>query len=264
MDVIAAHLRQRAITHFPYLDNLVIRDLIHGRLTSQTIYCLQTAQSLGFIPNLDFKPAQEFTFIGMEFLTQQNIVKVPPDCIESLLLTIKHFLTKTKVSARTVLSLLGKLSAAENLVVLRRLHLRPLQMCLLSVWKPHILPLDHQVPITSMIRLYLKWWLETNRFAQGTFIHPQDPNAFLFTDAIHYGWGAHLEPMRLSFHGRCTEDQSQLHINILEMASHFALKEAMHYLHHLCYDIRQYSSGIIYQQTRRNRPLPPPPPPTYT
>ena len=119
-------------------------------------------------------------FIGIEFLTQQNIVRVPPDHIESLLLTIKQFLTQTQVSAQTFFSFLGKLSAAADLVVLGRLHLQPLQMCLLSVWKLHILPLNHQVPITSMIRFHLKWWMDTYHFVQGMFSHPPDPNAFLF------------------------------------------------------------------------------------
>ena len=164
MNVITAHLHQRAIPLFPYLDDWLIRDLIRGRFISQTIYCLQTVQSLGFIPNLkksDLKPAQQFTFIGMEFLTQQNIVRVQPGCMESLLLTIKQFLTRTQVSAQTFLSLLGKLSAAADLVVLGRLHLRLLQISLLSVWRPRILPLGYQVLITSMVWLHLKWWMDT-------------------------------------------------------------------------------------------------------
>ena len=59
-------------------------------------------------------------------------------------------------------------------------------------------------------------------------------------DASHDGWGAHLKPMRLSFHGHWTEDQTQLHINILEiMAIRFALKKAIQYIHLSCYDIHQ-------------------------
>ena len=141
----------------------------------------------------------------------------------------------TQVLAQIFLSLLGKLSAAADIVLLGRLHLRPLQMYLLSVWRPHILPLDHQVPINSMIRFHLKWWMDTNRFVLGTSIHPPDPNTFLFTDASHYGWGAYLEPVRLSFHGRWSEDQSQLHINMLEMmAIRLALRKAIQYIHHSC------------------------------
>ena len=39
----------------------------------------------------------------------------------------------------------------------------------------------------------------------------------------------------ISFHGRWTEDQSQLHINMLEMmAIHLALKKATKFIHHSC------------------------------
>ena len=78
----------------------------------------------------DLFPPQKFTFIGMEFLTQQNLVSVPTDRVQNLLLTIKKFLSFKQVSARTFLSLLGKLSATADFVLLGRLHLRPLQMCL--------------------------------------------------------------------------------------------------------------------------------------
>ena len=91
---------------------------------------------------------------------------------------------------------------------------------------PHILPLNHQIIFSNMIRFHLNWWMDTNHFALGTSIHPPDPNGFLFTDVSHYGWGAHLKLMRLSFHGHWLEDQSQLHINMLEMmAIHFALRK---------------------------------------
>ena len=150
MDVIAAFLRQRAKSVFPYLDDWLIKDLIHNRFIYQTRFCIQTIQSLGFLPNLkksDLLPSQKFTFIGMEFLTQQNLVRVPTDRVQNLIMTIKKFLSFKHVSAQTFLSLLGKFSATANFVLLGRLHLRPLQMCLLSVWRPHILPLNHPITI---------------------------------------------------------------------------------------------------------------------
>ena len=90
MDVIAAFLRQRAISVFPYLDDWLIKDLIRNRLITQTRFCL------GFLPNLkksDLFPSQKCTFIGMEFLTQQNLVRVPTDHVQNLLLTIKKRLS---------------------------------------------------------------------------------------------------------------------------------------------------------------------------
>ena len=102
MDIIAAFLRQRAISVFPYLDDWLIKNQIHNRLITQTRFCFQTIQSLGFLPNLkksDVFPSQKFTFIGMEFLTQQNLVSVPTDRVQNLLLTIKKFLSFKHVSA---------------------------------------------------------------------------------------------------------------------------------------------------------------------
>ena len=249
MDVIAAFLRQRAISVFPYLDDWLIQNLIRSRLITQTSFCIQTIQSLGFLPNLkksDLFPAQKFTFIGMEFLTQQNLVRVPTDRVQNLILTIKKIMSAKQVSARTFLSLLGKLSAAADLVLLGRLHLCPLQMCLLSVWKPHILPLDHPISINGMIRSHLQWWINPIRFETGTSIHPPDPKFFLYTDASHYGWGAHLELTTLSFHGRWTENQSQLHINMLEMmAIRLALKQAKTFIHHSCIMISTDNTTVV-------------------
>ena len=179
----------------------------------------------------------------MAFLTQQNLVRVPAERVRTLISTIKTIISCNQVSARTFLSLLGKLNATADL---GRLHLRPLQMCLLSVWRPLILPLDHQITINSMIRFHLKWWMDTSRFVTGVPIHPPTPSAFLFTDASHYGWGAHLEPMRLSFHGRWTEDQSQLHINMLEMmAIRFALEKAITFIHNSCVMISMDNTTVL-------------------
>ena len=52
--------------------------------------------------------------------------------------------------------------------------------------------------------------------------------------------------MRLSFHGRLSEDQSQLHINILEMmVIRFALKKAIKYIHHSCVMILTDNTTVV-------------------
>ena len=88
--------------------------------------------------------------------------------------------------------------------------------------------------------------MDTNRFVQRMPIHPPDPNAFHYTDVSHYGWGAHLELMSLSFHGRWSEDQSQLHISMLEtMAIRFALKRALKYSYHSCVMISTDNTTMV-------------------
>ena len=109
-----------------------------------------------------------------------------------------------------------------------------------------ILPLDHPISINGMIRSHLQWWINPIRFETGTPIRPPDPKFFLYTDASHFGWGAHLEPTTLSFHGRRTEDQSQLHINMLEMmAIRLALKQAKTFIHHSCIMISTDNTTVV-------------------
>ena len=88
----------------------------------------------------------------------------------------------------------------------------------------HILPLDHPIQLQIDL-LAFEGWTDPSRFIQEIYIHPIHLKSFIFTDNSHYGWDTHNEPMRLFFNDRWTEDQSQLHINILEiMAIRFALK----------------------------------------
>ena len=91
-----------------------------------------------------------------------------------------------------------------------------------------------------------QWWINPIRFETGTSIHPPDPEFFLYTVASHYGWGAHLEPTTLSFHGRWTENQSQLHINMLKMmAIRLALKQAKTFIHHSCIMISTDNTMVV-------------------
>ena len=195
MDVTAAFLHQRAISVFPYLDHWLIKNLIRNRLITQTRFCIQTIQSLGFLPNLkksDLFPSQKFTFIGMEFLMQQNLVRVPTDRVQNLLLTIKKFLSFKHVLARTFLSLLGKLSASADFYPSSRSQIFPSYGC--------------------------------QSFQMGS--------SFRANETI--------------FHGCWTEDQSQLHINMLEMmAIRLALKQAVTFIHHSCIMVSTDNTTVV-------------------
>ena len=126
-------------------------------------------------------------------------------------------------------SLLGQLNATADFVMLGRLHLRPLQMSLHNQWQPQKFPLCHQIGITTKILQHLKWWLQEDLYCHGIPMKIDPPSHTIFTDASLSGWGAHVEPEGLLFHGLWTEDQSQLHINVLEMKAIFlSLTRAVH------------------------------------
>ena len=232
MTVIATHLRKRAIIMHPYLDDWLPLNQNRQTLLEHRHYIMNLITSLGLIINYqksDLIPTQIFTFIGMEFLTYSNIVRVPHPRVQKLLETIMIIYQKTFISARVFLSLLGQLSAAADFVMLGRLHLRPLQMSLLSQWRPQKFSLNHQIKISANILHHLDWWKQEEIYQQGVPLRINPPSHTIFTDPSLSGWGSHVEPEGLLFHGVWTETQSQLYINMLEMmAISMALREALH------------------------------------
>ena len=224
MKVIATFLRRRAISLHPYLDDWLSRNQNRRRLLEHGQFILSLITSLGLIINYeksDLVPAQVFTFIGMEFLTHTNVVRVPQTIQMKILETVRMVLQKTSVSARDFLSLLRQLNAAADFVMLGRLHLRPLQISLHNQWQPQKLPLCHQICLTTEILKHLKWWLQEDLYHQGIPLKIDPPSHTIFTDASLSSWGAHVEPEGLLFHGLWTEDQSRFHINVLEMKAIF-------------------------------------------
>ena len=77
MVTIATHLRRRSVILFPYLDDWLVRNQIQADILRDQQFTIKLISSLGLIINekkSDLIPAQNFVFIGMEFLTHKNIV----------------------------------------------------------------------------------------------------------------------------------------------------------------------------------------------
>ena len=186
-----------------------IRNQVHQEILRDRQFTIELIMSLGLIINeekSDLVLSQNFVFIGMEFLTHKNIVPVPLDRVQGILELLLWFKKQKQVSARVFLSLLGKLSAAAQFVVLGRLHLHPLQMALFAQWKPHVLPLEYPILLNAPIRKHLEWWDNKGRFISGVTLKPSLSSHSLFMDASLSGWGAHLKPEGLLFHGVWTLD----------------------------------------------------------
>ena len=249
MVAIATYLRKMAIVLFPYLDDWLVRNQVHQEILRDRQFTIELIMSLGLIINeekSDLVLSQNFVFIGMEFLTHKNIVRVPLDRVQGILDLLLWFKKQKQVSARVFLSLLGKLSAAAQFVVLGKLHLCPLQMALFAQWKPHVLPLEYPILLNAPIRKHLEWWDNKGRFISGVTLKPSLPTHSLFTDASLSGWGAHLEPEGLLFHGVWTPDQSVLHINVLEMkAILLALKQCHQYVSNSTVMVATDNSSVV-------------------
>ena len=88
MVAIATYLRKRAIVLFPYLDDWLVRNQVRQEILRDRQFTIELIMSLGLIiseEKSDLVPSQNFVFIGMEFLTHKNIVRVPLDRVQGIL-----------------------------------------------------------------------------------------------------------------------------------------------------------------------------------
>ena len=189
MNVIAAHLRLRAVSLFPYLDLANKRSELQPTYLSHKIHTLNGTKSGVHTKSKEVRFDTNTTIHIYRYGISNSAENSSSGWNKSSYSVIKTILSQTQFLERTFLSLLGKVSAAAELILLGRLNLRLLQMCTLSVWKPHILPFDHQVTINSMIKFHLKWCMNTNRFVQRLPIHPPDPKISFIWMPVITVWG---------------------------------------------------------------------------
>ncbi|MCG7867312.1 MAG: reverse transcriptase-like protein [Candidatus Thiodiazotropha taylori] len=249
MEIVASYVRSLGPSLIQYFDDWLAHHLSRATLLSDLRLIWQTIVSLGLIPNpekSELIPSQDFTYVGMRFLTQLGIVRVPEDRVNQILLLLFRTFQLKFLSARSFLSLLGTLNAAADLVLLGRLHMRPLQFHLLSYWRPHLDSLDLLVPISQFCKDSLRWWMNPSIYLIGIPLVDPEPDFHLFSDASLSGWGAHLEPLGLMVQGSWDQEFSGLHINNLEMSAVFlALKHFHNLLSNKCVMVASDNSSVV-------------------
>ena len=91
-------------------------------------------------------------------------------------------------TAYVFLSLLGLLSSATDAIPLGRLHLRPLQLYLLSHWAPASKDLKALIPVKhDLLDHHLRWWLDRKCTRAGMLLDIPEAQTHLFTDASGSG-----------------------------------------------------------------------------
>jgi hypothetical protein len=163
----------------------------------------------------DLTPSQDFISIGIRFCTRVGLMFPPSDRIVKIMSRVRQLSALKFCQAREFLSLIGLLTSAADQVPRGRLYLRPLQLLMLSRWRPHRDPLDREIPLPEKFGNFV-----TQRFIsirRCCYLHPPPPNLSMFTDVSNFGWGAHANEVDLSTKGTWSREESKMSINILEL-----------------------------------------------
>ena len=201
-----------------YLDDWLILAHSKEELRRHVRDLLQLCHDLGIVINREkseLEPSQRSTYLGMLIDSVQGKAFPTDVRLSNLKDLAAVFLREEELPARDWQVLLGHMSSLERLVPLGRLRMRPIQWQLKSCWSAARHPPTYPVPITQAVRDSISWWVDDDNTTKGVPLHLPAPDVRLFTDASKEGWGAHLHDSLLS--GVWTEEEQDLHINVLEM-----------------------------------------------
>ena len=249
MAAVGAHLRQRGALLLQYFDDWLLHQLNREVLLSNLQFAWNELLSLGLLLNAkksELVPTQDFTFVGMNFLTQTNRVRVSRQRITDLLTRVRWVISQPFLTAQQFQSLNGILSSVSDFVVLGRLHLRPLQIYLSDRWKWTRGDQLALIPILPSLVPHLQWWLNEQVLLEGVPLLPPQPSLHLITDASMVGWGAHLEPLSVTVSGTWSPQETKLHINNLEMrAAHLSVLHFQEHLRNECVSLSTDNTSVV-------------------
>ena len=224
---VCALVHRQGIRMRAYLDDWAIQAQSQELARAHTDNVLRHAEALGFNVNLkksDLTPSQQFRYLGLCFDTVAWTVRPSEDRIERLISAIQSLRQKQFATARQLARVLGSMEAMVPVVPLAGVFKRPFQREFHSRWNQALADWDTLIPLEPWFRLATARWNSREFLAQGVPITAPPPEAEIFTDASHTGWGAHLAGLHAS--GIWDSDVSTLHINELELrAVDLALRE---------------------------------------
>jgi ribonuclease HI len=100
-----------------------------------------------------------------------------------------------------------------------RLFMRPVQLHLLSFWRPSSHNLTVKIPVTPHLKSHLIWWSSSANTLKGQSFQFQKMSVVITTDASKKGFGGFMNEQ--IFQGNWTHAQSKRNINCLEMEAVF-------------------------------------------
>lgn len=216
-------LRSQGIRIRAFLDDWLLQAASRSLCSQHVKIALDRAISLGFRPNYqksELEPSQHFTFVGMRFDTVSMMVGPSLDRLNRFSSFLQRLLGQDFASARELDSLLGQMESMSSLLVLGRLHKRPLQRAFRVLFSQTTGKWDDPIPLHGWFVQATEKWRDLSWLHQQVPILRPQPSFTLFTDASgSEGWGGHLGNLPLEAEGVWSDQDHKTfsHINLKEM-----------------------------------------------
>ena len=230
--VVAEYLRRKGIYVFIYLDDWLLTAPSARVLRQNILITKRLVQSLGFIINEEKsapEPTQRTQFLGALLDFKRGMVFPTQERVQAVTECARLILREQAPAARLWMRLLGLIASLTAILPRCRLHMRIIQLHVLSRFRSHKHPLSRRIPATNRVKKAVSWWTQPSNIQPGKRFSPLPTSSTLTTDASKTGWGAHWKNIHLS--GTWSPSLAKHHINLLELwAIHIALRRLRKHL----------------------------------
>lgn len=230
MTPIIAHIRSLGIRIVIFLDDILILHQSPSVLRSIFKKIVTLLERLGFLINLNKcsqHPSQQLIFLGTLLNTATMSLSLPKEKLDPIQQGARQLHTQGKGTLQELATLLGRMShAAQNGIWLAPLHYRALQR-VHSAGTPRLGCKNSRqsLDLSQEAMRDLEWWLSQEPQATNAQ-HLRCPpfDLVIHTDASLLGWGATAD--NTSIGGRWSPEESQQHINVLELKAAYLAVQA--------------------------------------
>ena len=209
-----------------YIDDILLMAESEEKAQDQASGLVYLLQCLGFIINTGksiLKPTQSLEFLGFTVNTVTMELSLPPAKIKKIRAESRKLLEAEQLSARALSRLIGKMSAAHQVIPPAPLFYRHLQMDLASALRATGQDYESTLTLSSNSREELMWWDSQMIKWNGKTVISAEPDLTIESDASNQGWGASCQGT--STGGPWSIQEMGQHINCLELlAATLALK----------------------------------------
>ena len=186
---------------------------------------------LGFRVNLkksDLIPSKRITHLGFTFDAEFMTVTLPEDKVAKIKTMVSSTVERGSILVKQLQVLMGTLEAARPAVRVAPLHYRKTQSLLVTATKRKW-PRKRTLALSEDIRDELRWWIHSLDDFKSSPMRDPPADISIWSDASTNegcGWGGHSS-LGTTSQGVWTEEECELHINVLETLGVLNVVEAL-------------------------------------
>jgi hypothetical protein len=220
-----AKLREDGVHIVSYIDDSFIVARTFNDCLASINKVTALLQRLGFIINCEKSvtvPTTRLEFLGFIFDSNNMTVSLPTDKVDKIVARCKELKLSTVITIQTIAEIIGIMISYCEASDEGLLHYRALERDKTNALKLHNGDFRGAMGVSEHGWEDISWW-EANAHSTCKLIWRPAPSIVISSDASLLGWGASCGDKEAG--GRWTTDESQNHINVLElMAGLLALR----------------------------------------